>query len=290
MLAGATLLEDIRTCAPREGECGAWWLGQAGLIFKFGPTVIGLDLFLSPHDRRRIPPLLKPAQCAGFNLILGTHDHLDHIDRPAWPAIARASPEALFVVPAFLLPRLANDLHLPPARFIGLDDGTFVEANGVRITGVAAAHELLDRDPATGRYPYLGYIVEAHGFRLYHSGDCCVYEGLPSRLARLALDLALLPINGRDARRLASNCIGNMTYQEAADLAGAVSPGLTLPLHYDMFAHNSEDPRLFLDYMRVKYPRLKTALAQHGARLMVRSARHPAKDSPVVVLRRRAQA
>jgi len=282
MLTGQALLNDIRKCALREGQCALWWLGQSSLIIKLGQTVVGLDLFLSRHDRRRIPPLLKPNQCAGFNLILGTHDHRDHIDRPTWPASAQASPEALFVVPAFLLPRLANDLSIPSERFIGLDDGTFVETNGIRITGIAAAHELLDRDPATGHYPYLGFIIEAHGFRLYHSGDCCVYEGLQNRIARRPLDLALLPINGRDARRLASNCIGNMTYQEAADLAGALSPGLTIPMHYDMFEHNSEDPQLFLDYMRVKYPRLKTALCRHGARMIIRSARHPEMDPAIL--------
>lgn len=281
MLTGNALIKNVRTSARREGECAAWWLGQSGLIIKLGQTVIGLDLFLSRHDRRRIPPLLKPNQCTGFNLILGTHDHRDHIDRPAWPAIAQTSPQALFVVPAHLLPRLANELGLPPDRFIGLDDGTFVEINGIRITGIAAAHEFLDRDRATGRYPYLGFMVEARGFRFYHSGDCCVYEGLQSRLARWPLDLALLPINGRDARRLAAKCIGNMTYQEAADLAGALGPGLTIPMHYDMFAHNSEDPQLFLDYMRVKYPRLKAAVARHGVRMIVHSARYPAKDSPI---------
>ena len=50
-----------------------------------------------------------------------------------------------------------------------------------------------------------------------------------------------------------------MTYQEAADLAGALQPKLTIPTHYDMFAMNSLDPKLFFDYMKVKYPQLKCA-------------------------------
>ncbi len=272
MLTGQALRENIRTCAPRAGECALWWLGQAGFIVKLGRTVIGLDLFLSPHARRLIPALLQPEDLADVALVFGTHDHRDHIDRPAWPAIARAAPAALFVVPAALLPRLAADLRLPRERFVGLDDGTFAEINGLRVTGVAAAHEFLDRDPATGHYPYLGYIIEANGFRLFHAGDGCVYEGLQTRLSRWPLDLALLPINGRDAVRLAASCIGNMTYQEAADLAGALGPGTTIPVHYDMFAKNSENPRLFLDYLRVKYPRLKTALGRHGERMILRAA------------------
>ncbi len=272
MLTGQALLADVRRCLPRRGACALWWLGQMSFIVKLGRTVIGIDLFLSPHPRRQIPALLAPDQATGFDLLIGTHDHTDHIDRKAWPAIARASPAARFVVPAFVLPKLARDLRIPPDRFIGLDDGTCAEARGIHLTGVASAHEFLDRDPATGRHPYLGCVIEANGFRLYHSGDCCVYEGLQTRLACRPLDLAILPINGRDAVRLASGCLGNMTYQEAADLAGALRPGLTIPGHYDMFAANAENPRLFLDYMRVKYPRLKTRLGRYGEHLVLRGA------------------
>jgi L-ascorbate metabolism protein UlaG (beta-lactamase superfamily) len=269
MLTGQALLKNVRDCVLRKGQGAIWWLGQAGFIVKLGRTVIGIDLFLSPHPRRRIPALLSPDAAAGFDLFLGTHDHRDHIDRPAWPALAQSSPKAAFIVPAFLLPGLANALRLPPERFLGLDDGVCTALKGVRVTGVAAAHELLDRDPATGRYPYLGYLIEGNGFRLYHSGDCCVYEGLQTRLSRRRPDLVLLPINGRDAVRLKANCIGNMTYQEAADLAGALAPAMTIPTHYEMFAGNSENPQLFLDYMKAKYPRLKTAACEHGVRLIL---------------------
>jgi L-ascorbate metabolism protein UlaG (beta-lactamase superfamily) len=79
-----------------------------------------------------------------------------------------------------------------------------------------------------------------------------------------------LPINGRDARRLKVNIIGNMTYQEAADLAGALKPGLVVPGHFDMFERNSENPQLFIDYMKVKYPQQKTLIPEHGRRVVAR--------------------
>jgi L-ascorbate 6-phosphate lactonase len=89
---------------------------------------------------------------------------------------------------------------------------------------------------------YLGYVIETAGFRLYHSGDSLAYDGLAEELGPEPFDVLFLPINGRDAKRLAANCIGNMTYQEAADLAGTLSPRLTVPAHYDMFAGNRGDP------------------------------------------------
>jgi L-ascorbate metabolism protein UlaG (beta-lactamase superfamily) len=83
-------------------------------------------------------------------------------------------------------------------------------------------------------------------------------------LRRWHLGLAFLPINGRDAKRLAAGCLGNMTYQEAADLAGSLRPGVTVPTHFEMFAMNSEDPRLFAEHMRVKYPDLALKIPELG--------------------------
>jgi L-ascorbate 6-phosphate lactonase len=268
MHIGDDLIRNIDSCEVATGQLAIWWLGQHGFAIKAGRKVIYIDPFLTPMATRRVPPLLAPADVTNATLICGTHDHVDHIDRQTWPALAKASPAAKFVVPDLLLPGLATDLGLPLERFVGLDDKRRWKAAGIEIRGVASAHELLDPDPATGRYPCLGYVIQANGCRIYHSGDCCIYEGLLTRLKRRPLDVVFLPINGRDAARLAAGCIGCMTYQEAADLAGALRPGLTIPAHYEMFASNSQDPQPFIDYMKVKYPHLRTGLPAHGERLL----------------------
>ena len=46
----------------------------------------------------------------------------------------------------------------------------------------------------------------------------------------------------------------NMTFQEAVDLAGELLPGVVIPGHWDLFAHNSADPAEFADYLDAKYP------------------------------------
>jgi L-ascorbate 6-phosphate lactonase len=269
MLTGRALIADVEQCTPAPGQVALWWLGQHGFILKMGATVVCIDAFFTRMPERLVQPLLRPEDATNVHVVLGTHDHGDHIDRPAWPALAAAAPQARFVVPELLRSRLAAELAIPAGRFVGIDDGVSVEIGGVVITGVAAAHEFLDQDAATGRYPYLGYVLEGNGVTLYHAGDCCVYEGLLTKLRRWPLDVALLPINGRDAARLAAGCIGNMTYQEAADLAGALRPRCTVPTHYDMFAMNAADPRLFTEYMRVKYPQLRTRVCDHGVRAML---------------------
>lgn len=270
--AGRALIAEVDATSVGKGEAAFWWLGQQGFIVKTRNVVLYFDPFLSALPGRQVPPLLEPGEVRNADFIFGSHDHADHIDRTAWPALAAASPRARLVVPDILRARLARELGIPAARFLGVNDGKSARVGGIRVTGIAAAHELLSPDPRTGRHAHLGFVVEADGCVLYHAGDTCIYEGLETKLRRWKLDLAFLPINGRDARRLAANCIGNMTYQEAADLAGALQPGLAIPAHFDMFAMNSEDPLLFAEYMRVKYPALAVHIPEHARRGLVQKA------------------
>ena len=263
------LIRDIDRCQVKRGHLAFWWLGQHSFVVKTSEAVLYLDPFLSPHPKRRIPPLLKPDEVTNADFIFGSHDHGDHIDRQVWPAMATASPKARFVVPEILRKKLIRELGISNGRFLGVDDGKSVKTPGVKITGIAAAHELLEPDPRTGQFAFLGFVIESGGCVIYHSGDCCIYEGLQTKLKHWKFDAAFLPINGRDAKRLASDCIGNMTYQEAADLAGAVTPRLSVPAHFDMFKGNLEDPKLFADYMRVKYPRLQVCVPEYGKLVIV---------------------
>ena len=259
-----TMITRFNALRLKPGEFAVCHLGQHSFILKLGGTVIYLDPYLTPERTRRVAPLLTPAAVTNAAIVTGSHDHGDHLDRPAWPGMAAASPAACFIVPEAVRRSVVKETGIADTRVFGLNDGGSIELKGVKISAVAAAHEFLDCDPVTGLYPYLGLILEGNGVTVYHAGDCCLYEGLQTKLKAWAIDLALLPINGRDARRLRRNCIGNMTYQEAADLAGALKPGLTIPAHYDMFAMNSIDPRLFLDYMKVKYPHLNCAKPRLG--------------------------
>jgi len=293
ILQGDALVADIDAATVQGGEFALWWLGQHSFIIKAGSAIVYIDPFLTPMPERLCPPLLTPEQLKHATLVCGTHDHLDHIDRGVWPAIAAAGPEIRFVVPQCVLDRgLAEDLSIPNERFIGLDDGRHITVDSphhsalraphsalpIRISAVAASHEFLDREPVTGRYPYLGFIFEINGVTLYHAGDTVWYEGLQTKLRKWNFDAMLVPINGRDANRLRQSIFGNMTYQEAADLCGPLlsgclggsGGGVVIPAHYDMFAGNPGDVAGFLDYMAVKYPAVHAMRCRYGERVMIR--------------------
>lgn len=273
MSTGFKLIDEIDKCVLSKGNMAFWWLGQLGYVVKLGKVIVYLDPFLSELPNRNIPPLLKPEEITNADIILGTHDHIDHIDRGVWHQLSVSSPNAKFVVPTLLIKGLSKDLNIPENRFIGLDDSISITHRDLKITGIASAHEFLDRDIKTGAYPYLGYIIEGNNCTLYHSGDTCIYEGLHNKLRKFnKIHVMFMPINGRDAKRYRENCIGNMTYQEAVDLAGSINPKLVVPGHYEMFSSNSEDPLLFADYLNVKYSQVKYWIGSHGEMVLVEAS------------------
>jgi L-ascorbate 6-phosphate lactonase len=273
MKTGSELIRDINSSRTENSSLAFWWLGQLSFTVKLGDLNIYFDPFLSDLPGRNFPSLLKPEEIVDADLIFGSHDHNDHIDRAVWHQLSLSSPKAKFVIPRALEDSLSYDLEIPHERFISLNDGMSVVDQGIKITGLAAAHEFLDQDPVTGLYPHLGYIVEGNGCVIYHSGDTCIYEGLYSKLKKWKkIDVMFIPINGRDAKRYKDNCIGNMTYQEAVDLAGSIKPGLVVPSHYEMISSNSENPQLFADYLEVKYPGVNYWIGEHGEMVTVKYA------------------
>ena len=218
MLTGKDLIDAIDCCPCRQGEAVLWWLGQHSFVLKLGATIVYLDPFLTPVAGRLVPPLLRPEDIVHADFILGSHDHADHIDREAWPALARRLRTAKFIVPEKIRSSLADDLDIPGERFIGLDDQESFEVPRPEVTGIAAAHEFLDRDPATGQYPYLGYVVEGNGCTVYHAGDCCLYEGLLTRLRQWVFQRRV----AADQRAGRQTSVGRLPWKH--DLSGGGGP------------------------------------------------------------------
>ena len=270
MKKGLELIDEVDRCILEKGKMAFWWLGQMGYIVKLGEVVIYLDVFLSEEPTRNYKPLLKPEEVVNADFIFGSHDHIDHIDRSVWHQMSLSSPKAKFVVPKLLIKVLSADLQISEDRFIGLDDGVTVVSEGLKISAIAAAHEFLDQNKTTGNFPYLGFIIEGNGLVLYHSGDTCVYEGMLTKLKNFGkFHVMFIPINGRDAKKYYADIIGNMTYQEAVDLAGYLRPKLVVPGHYEMFSNNSQDPALFVDYLHAKYSGVQCWVGEHGEMVIV---------------------
>jgi L-ascorbate 6-phosphate lactonase len=247
MLKNRALFDDVKTCS----SSAFWWLGQHSFLVKLGETILLIDPFLGEMEGRNVPPLFGPEDATSVQLVCCTHDHLDHICPTAVSGLARAT-SAIFVAPRACEERMRS-LGVPENRLVLLNDGEDATVHNIKVNAVKASHEFFDETPE-GLFPYLGYVLESSGKTIYHAGDTVWWEGLQARLSKWSYDVAFVPINGRDAKRYKEGIIGNMTFQEAADLLGGLNVALSVPDHYDMFDSNLGDPQAFVDYVNVKYP------------------------------------
>ena len=269
-----TAIDILNTQLP-PGTIVLWWLGQAGFVLRSAHTIIYLDPFLSEHPARLIPPLFPAEEGAPADLVFCTHEHWDHFDPQTLRGLAKASPQARFVVPLPIVDQVTA-LGISPERVIGVQPGEELNLGEVKLYPIPAMHGL-KAPPAIydfgfggqGKprlYRYLGYVIEMAGVRVYSAGDTIAFDGLVERLRQLEVDIALLPINGRSYFREQLDIVGNLDEREAADLAAAIGAKLLVPTHYEMFAANRGRPGVLVDYVRAYHPALACYIPAHGRR------------------------
>ncbi len=240
----STILEALASYDVPAPSVVLVWLGQSSVALRLGGATVLVDPFLSPHPERLVPPPFAAEKARGVDLVLITHDHLDHLDDVALPAITSASPTATVVAPEEVVERVVG-LGVERARVRGLAHEGRTEIGAVTVDAVPACHGAGMAD-AYRLGPFLGYVISAGGARVYHAGDTVAFDGLVERLRELRVHLALLPINGRDDEREAQGIVGNLDAREAAQLAHDIDADAAVPLHWDMFAWNPGDPAAFV--------------------------------------------
>jgi L-ascorbate metabolism protein UlaG (beta-lactamase superfamily) len=247
------LLADVEAANRRDGKFRLWWLGQSGFLLQWQGIHVLLDPYLSdsltkkykhtdkPHVRMT-ELVVDPARLTMCDIATSTHNHTDHLDAETLGPILKANPKLKLVIAEANREFVAERLKIDPAMPTGVDDGTSIEIAGIRFSGVASAHETVERDER-GRAKFLGYVLEFGDWKIYHSGDTMRYEGMAEKLKPFNVDVALLPINGRaPERRVAGNLFG----REAAQLAKDIGAKLAIPCHYEMFEFNTASPDEFI--------------------------------------------
>jgi L-ascorbate metabolism protein UlaG (beta-lactamase superfamily) len=264
-----SIAPQIRALVVPQGHLAVWALGQQGYILKGGDRVVVIDPYLSNYVEevgniaRQVPIPVDPAELDMVDLVLATHAHADHCDPRTLGPLLKASPSARLMT-SYKGRDTLSEYGFDMARIQVPPVGRGVEVGNVlSVTAIPSAHYTQEPD-SEGKPAYLGFIIALNGVTLYHCGDSVIYPGLLDELKMYGIDIACLPINGRDWFREQQDLVGNMDYREAAELAAAAGVKVLLPGHNDMFAGNRINPAYLLDYLQANHPRQRFHFLQAG--------------------------
>jgi L-ascorbate metabolism protein UlaG (beta-lactamase superfamily) len=198
------------------------WLGQAGLYIETEGLKIIVDPYLSnsvikvnPRNWRRVP-VEESFLNIEPDVLICTHNHLDHVDPETLPVYLGRGGSILCLAPeaAWLEMKKCGGTH----NYVKFNRGSQWTEGKVRFYAVRAEHS--DVHP-------IGVIIEAEGKRLYITGDTLyTTEIFDDVRSHGLLDAIFVPING----------VGNnMNMVDAARFCEELSPRVAVPIHWGLF-------------------------------------------------------
>lgn len=252
------------------------FLGQAGFLIEGNGTRFIIDPYLSNFVvdsgignaklfSREFPAPIQTDKLCDIDTAFITHDHADHCDPTTLIPLLMNNPKCKVICPYTVFNVLIK-LGISHKRLCVPPVGMGQKEGSLSYSAIPSAHYLLDLNPETGESPYFGYVIEFDGVVIYHSGDTVLYDGLLRTLRHAAshIDIACLPVNGRDEKREALGIIGNLQPEEAAKLAHSLGANFLIPMHNDLFKINRLDPEIVNNHITKHFTGQKVKWLQPG--------------------------
>jgi L-ascorbate metabolism protein UlaG (beta-lactamase superfamily) len=196
-----------------QGDLVISILGHASLMMSHGGKVVYIDPFSQVADYEKMPKA---------DLILITHEHMDHLDLKAVDNIK--TPRTKIVG--------TEDVAKKLPGVIVMKNGDTRDVDGLQIEAVPAYNLVHTREPGLPfhtRGAGNGYVITFADRRVYIAGDT---ENTPEMKKLPDIDVAFLPMN----------LPYTMTPEMVAAAARAFRPKILYPYHYRF--GKSDTPRL----------------------------------------------
>lgn len=260
--------EKILNTKLLPGQAALFYTGQLGFIVKCNDKYILIDGYLTdsidrrngnvPEWTRRYAVPIAPCELDFIDYVFCSHDHQDHADPETLGEIVKVNKKTKYVVSKGIAEAMVS-YGVDRKDIVGMEcDKRTVLEDGFAVTAIPAAHEELHLNQelsVAGEkvYQEVGFLMEIGDIRLYHSGDCCPYDGLEERVQ--GCDIMILPVNGRDYyRRYVHDIIGCFDCKEAVLLAKHTGAKLLIPAHIDLYEGNCLNPAVFVDCLNTNNP------------------------------------
>lgn len=224
------------------------WIGHSTFLIKLQAVNILTDPIFGPSSflfPRLLPPALTIAQLPRIDLVIISHNHRDHMDRPTLQAIARAWPDCRFLVPS-------GDAHWLKSwginNVIELQWWSQHEVAGLRCTFLPAVHwsqrNLFDYN----RSLWGSWMIESAQERIYFAGDTAYGKHFKLIAKEFGtIDTALMPIGPCEPRAWMRT--SHINPQEAGQAFIDLQARHFVPMHWATFTFGFDDPLMAIERM-----------------------------------------
>lgn len=193
-IAGETRLAEIVAA----NELGVTFIGHSSFLLQLGGRSVLVDPVFAKHLillRRQRWPGLRINEMPAIDVVLLTHAHMDHLNVASLRRVVRSAQMLGKKAPDVVVPWGVEDLvaGLGFSRVHGMKWWEKLEVRGLNVTLTPCKHwgARMFNDTHRG---YGGYVIEAAGHSIYHSGDTGYFPGFTEIGRRLHPQVALLPI------------------------------------------------------------------------------------------------
>ena len=232
--ARSALVPDLRDWETRD--LAAAWIGHATVLLRIGgmniltdPAMcsrvgVGMGL-ITCGPRRLVAPALSIRQLPRLDLILISHAHFDHLDRPTLIRLPKKTP----VITAHRTHDLVHDLGFRTVT--ELQWGESLLLGEVKITARQVRHwgARTFYDQHRG---FNAYLIESSKHRVLYGGDTAFHDGFRDIAG---VDLAILGIGAYDPYIAA-----HATPEQAWAMADHCRAEHVLPMHHSTFRLSHE--------------------------------------------------
>jgi L-ascorbate metabolism protein UlaG (beta-lactamase superfamily) len=227
---------------PEQGLHAAW-LGHSTVLLKIDGVIVLTDPVFSEKVgieigpvtvgiKRLVAPALSCHQLPRPDLILLSHAHMDHFDRPSLRALESLKTTVITAARTSDLLRVRRY-----AAVQELDWGQEVRVGRLTIRGIEVNHwgARVRTDSYRG---YNGYVIEGPKHRVVFGGDTAFTRGFRQAKGARSTDLAIMPIGAYEPW-IRYHCNPEQAWTMAQDCGAEY----VLPVHHQTFVLGHEGYR-----------------------------------------------